>query len=43
MCAEGSCELDVWPCLINLISDVICQMAFGSSYEEGIIRIYIVH
>ena len=33
--SDGSCEIDAWPFLQNLASDVIARSAFGCSFEEG--------
>ncbi|KAF1885367.1 hypothetical protein Lal_00029256 [Lupinus albus] len=32
---DESCELDVWPFIQNVSSDVLARAGFGSSFEEG--------
>ncbi|KAI3893776.1 hypothetical protein MKX03_006928 [Papaver bracteatum] len=31
----GSCELDIWPEMETLTSDIISRTAFGSNYDQG--------
>ncbi|OIW05528.1 hypothetical protein TanjilG_23314 [Lupinus angustifolius] len=33
--SDESCELDVWPFIQNVSSDVLARAGFGSSFEEG--------
>lgn len=33
--SNGSCELDVWPFVQNVSSDVLARAGFGSSFQEG--------
>ncbi|KAJ1379511.1 Cytochrome P450 [Sesbania bispinosa] len=33
--SNGSCELDIWPFVQNVSSDVLARAGFGSSYQEG--------
>ena len=36
MSSDGYCDIDIWPSLQNMASDVISRTSFGSSYEEGV-------
>jgi len=33
--SDGPCELDLWPFVQNVSSDVLARAGFGSSYQEG--------
>ncbi|KAL1348560.1 hypothetical protein HN51_024527 [Arachis hypogaea] len=33
--SDGPCEMDVWPSIQNVSSDVLARAGFGSSFEEG--------
>ncbi|XP_027355555.1 cytochrome P450 72A15-like [Abrus precatorius] len=33
--SNGSCEMDLWPFVQNVSSDVLARAGFGSSFEEG--------
>lgn len=33
--SNGPCDLDVWPFVQNVSSDVLARAGFGSSFEEG--------
>lgn len=33
--SNGPCELDIWPFVQNVSSDVLARAGFGSSFEEG--------
>ncbi|KAL1308270.1 cytochrome P450 716A67 [Arachis hypogaea] len=33
--SDGPCEMDVWPSITNVSSDVLARAGFGSSFEEG--------
>jgi hypothetical protein len=33
--SNGPCDLDIWPFVQNVSSDVLARAGFGSSFEEG--------